>query len=772
MRNTVFLFIVYCLAALSMKSQAQQKYQGAPEVHASAKVLEHLPHNVQPVIGAWFWSENEFKPGGYKHFIDQANEYSCYDIVSTGIRIPGRDITDIDVHNQVKLAVEYAKEKSIRIALGLDPRLARRKFEAAYPDELQESLWLKEITLLENKPVDAVVRSIDLSDHMTGRKTPYISLRGSLLRVYSYSKTTEGIDPGTVKDITGECKVTVSSRDSLIVRLPANSGNIGQQACVMVSFTHLYPDVFAPHLIEFTREIIRGYSDIALAGGMRDEWGFPPSTPANRMALGNHFWYSRHYALAYAQKTGGRDLLADCLLMYAGIKAQERERQMAINHYMEMNRQRNSELEDDFYHTIKDVFGADAVVVTHPTWYPYPDRLESKKNGLDWWVATRDWAQTDELTPFAVRTALAKKWDSPVWYNQYYSTERSRYAQELWSSVLAGGRINYHPLYPSKENPGDKYLELFRGNLMQGESRVRLLNFISRSPLNCPVAVVFGHPATMNWAGPYFEDPGMDLVDSLWRTGIPADLIPSSEIENGSLLIDGDGWIHYGKQRYAAVILYNPEFEKLSTAEFFNQASTGQTRLFQMGNWTRDFNGNTFDGVTALPREMTTAKDIKSVISEVSKVLKKRKIELQTPATRILEGFGHVSSAPGSDGFCRLIDGTLIQVAGTNDAAGDIVDSKIKIGKYDVAFNAVGVAAVRLDKNGQVQALAAGGLKLFKTRGVDIQLNERIDLAFWKNDRGEIEGVIQGREGEIPQSLLSITKDWIYLRRPAPYRKF
>ena len=744
------------------------KYQEVPQAQTSAKVLEYLPVHIQPVIGAWFWSENEFEPNGYKHFIDLANKHSCYDILSTAIRVPGRDITDIDVHNQVKLAVAYAKEKGIRIAFDLDPRLARRKFEAAYPDELQESLWLEEVPLSESKPVEVVVRSIDLSDHMTGSKTPYISLRGSLLRVYSYTKTIEGVEPATLKNITGACKVTVSSNDSLVVRLPANNGNNRQQACVMVSFTHLYPDVFAPHLQEFTREIIRAYSDVPMAGGMRDEWGFPPSIPAARMVSGKHFWYSGHYASAYAKKTGGRELLADCLLMYAGIKGQEKERQMAINHYMEMNLQRNSTLEDDFYNTIKEVFGADAAVVTHPTWYPYPDRLEYKKNGLDWWAATRDWAQTDELTPFAVRTALAKKWGSPVWYNQYYSTEGSHYGEELWSSVLAGGRINYHPLYPSKKTPRDKYLELLHGGLMLGESRVRLLNFISESPLDCPVAVIFGHPATMNWAGPYFEDPGMELVNSLWRVGIPTDLIPTSEIENGSIIVGEDGWIHYGKQRYTAVILYNPEFEKPSTAEFFNRAARGQTSLFRIGNWTRDFNGDAFDGATALPRQMASMTNTESVISKVSKVLKRLDIELQTPATRVLEGFGHVSSAPPTEGFCRLIDGTLIQVAGTSNSSGDLINSRMKIGKYTVAFNALGLAAVRLDKDGQVQALAAGGLKSFKTKDIDIQLDERVDLTFWRTNHGEFEGVIQGYDGEIPQPLLSVTQKWARLQRPVP----
>ncbi len=116
---------------------------------------------------------------------------------------------------------------------------------------------------------------------------------------------------------------------------------------------------------------------------------------------------------------------------------------------------------------------------------------------------------------------------------------------------------------------------------------------------------------------------------------------------------------------------------------------------------------------------------------------------LQTPATRILEEFGHTSNAPPTEGFSRLIDGTFIQIAGTNDAAGDIIDSRMRIGKYDVDFNAIGVAAVRLDEIGDVQALAAGELKLFKTRDFVIQLDERIDLALWKNDDGRIGQLFQ-----------------------------
>ncbi len=758
-----FRILFFCLNAgfISLNIQAQNRSVDTVDFCSSSNIEKSSSD--LPIIGAWFWSEEQLRPEGYKTFIDEVSQSSCYNLLSVAIRRPGRDITDVDVKNQIKKATEYANKKGIRLVLGLDPRLARRKFEAMYPDELQQSLWLNEVSLSPKTPTTSIVKSIDLVDHMNGSSIPYLSLRGSLLRVYAYQKTKESIDPNTLKDITKNCKVLSSSKDSLVIQFPANKSDMPLSACAMVTFTHLTPDVFAPHLKEFTQNIIAGYSDVPLAGAMRDEWGFPPSMPANRMAKGNHFWYSKYYAAEYARSTDGRELLADCLLMYVGIKGKEKERLKAINHYMELNWKRNAELEDDFYRTVKKVFGAQAFVLTHPTWYPYPNRFEFKKNGLYWWAAKRDIAQTDEVTPFAVRTALAKKWGSPVWYNQYYSTKRSDYEKELWSAALAGGRLNYHPMYPCSQKE-KKYTNLLCGALMRSESRVHLLDYISKSPLDCPVAVIFGHASAMNWAGPYFEDVGMELVNSLWRVGIPTDLIPASEIEKGNLLIDEAEWIHYGVQRYAAVILYKPEFEKQATADFFNRAADGNTHLFRIGNWTHNFDGESFDGNAALPRQMVAVNVIDEVPQEISKILKNKK--LQTPALRVMRGFGYASSVPPLSGFCRLIDGTLIQVAGTKNAAGDVINSEIKVGKYNVTFNALGVAAVRFDKKGNVQALAAGGLRLFKTGDFCLRLDKRIDLAFWKNKNGEIDGVIQGLEGEIPPALLEITTNWQKLLLP------
>ena len=302
MRRIIYFFTIYCLILFSLKSQAYSVSSDSLKTKTSDEIV-HLPNDVMPVIGAWWWGENEFKPEGYKVFLDQVNINSCYNLLSTAIRVPGRTITDIDVHNQVKQAVEYANKLGIQIGLELDIRSTRRKFEAMYPDELQEAVILQELKLSANDPVVCVVQSNKgLTDHMTGRKENYIPLRGSLLRVYSYDKTKNGIDPNTLKDITTECTVTVSSKDSVVVRIPPNAKNTQLQACVMVLFTHLCADVFSPHIMDFESSIIRSYSDVPLAGGMRDEWGFPPSSPQGKDPLQNQFWYSKYYASEYAKK--------------------------------------------------------------------------------------------------------------------------------------------------------------------------------------------------------------------------------------------------------------------------------------------------------------------------------------------------------------------------------------------------------------------------------------------------------------------------------------
>ena len=737
------------------------------QVHRSIDVeLPNQKDNVimksWPGIGCWFWGEEEFRQGGYKRFIDLHEKHSGFRLLTTSIRHPV-EVIDPKVHDQTKAAVEYARAHDMAIVMDLDVRLARGAFMEKYPDELQEIVRLREFALKDAGEVAFTVESVNLGDHYTFRAPGYDSVSGRLLRVYSYVAGTEGIEPDSVQDITQRCKVVEASDKGVSIAVACTSRDKGRKVCVMAAFSLFTPAVFAPHLLEFQREILKQYADVPLAGACKDEWGFPgrfgPRT--------DDLWFSRFMAEAYAKRRPGNDLVRDLLLMSLGEKGRQAQQAAAINHYMEMNWQRNGEIETDFYDAVKETFGRQAMVATHPTWYPFPTKEEVFKNGLDWWVVKRDLAQTDEATPFCARTALAKKWYSPLWYNMYYDSSVKPYEEDIWRHALGGGRMNFHPLFPHP--PGKPTISLLSGKLLQADCRIRLLNYISTAPVDCPVAVVFGHPSALNWAGPDLADAGLGVSNGLWQEGHYADLIPSSEIMNGALRVRQDGRIEYGSQRYAAMVLYHPQWERAAVAEFFRKAaSKGRTALFRVGNWTVDFEGKPFDGNALLPAEMKAAADAAACVRDVIAHLKTAGIEPQTPSDmRGAAGFP-ASMMPKPSGQCRLLDGTVILASGEKDVLGDRIHKTITVNGQEISFDAVGVAAVRLDEKGKLEALAAGGLRSFKSRDILIELPERVDVVFWREGRSKWRGILQGYEGPVPEALTKITKNWMRLRIPAP----
>ena len=261
-------------------------------------------------------------------------------------------------------------------------------------------------------------------------------------------------------------------------------------------------------------------------------------------------------------------------------------------------------------------------------------------------------------------------------------------------------------------------------------------------------------------------DAGVSVCDSLWKDGYYADLIPSSEIAAGALKLAADGRIQYGRQTYAAVVFYQPQYERPSAGEFFRKAAaTGKTALYRIGDWTMDFDGNAVDVQTALPKEMKVA-DAAACVRDILAQLKASGIEPQTPCT--MRGGFVGSMMPKPSGQCRLLDGTVILASGEKDVLGDPIQKTLNVDGHEFAFDAVGVAAARLDKDGKLEALAAGGLKRFAVGKTKIELPQRIDVALWKDTKGVWQGVLQDYEGELPADLKAITAHWLRLSVPRP----
>ncbi|HRP55464.1 hypothetical protein [Agriterribacter sp.] len=751
----ILLIIMGCDngAQISKDSRVERSVQ-IPLNHQDSNIIK----TSWPSIGCWFWQKEEFTGDGYKKFIDLHEQYSPFKLLTTSLRYPG-DLTDPEVYKQIKAASLYAREKGMAIVMDLDIRLARDSFREKYPGELQQIVFIKEFPLNKKDLPSIGVKGHGFGDHYTYGRTPYDVVSAKLLRVYSYQKKNGLIKSGTVKDISGKA-VAVESQDSVHVSINGAIEDAATTACALVAFTVNTPDVFAPHLLSYQREILQQYADASLAGACKDEWGFPGrfTTPTDEL------WYSAGMAKVYAQRNSGRDLLRDMLLMSMGETGYEAERVGAVNNYMEMYSTRNGEIETDYYHAIKEILGKDAMSGTHPTWFPYPDNREIFKNGLSWWTSKRDLAQTDEATPFSVRTSLSKKMYSPLWFNMYYDKTIKPYYKDIWRAALAGGRLNYHPLWPVPIE--QMQTSLLKDSVMLVESRISLLNYISETPPDCQVAVVFGHPAALNWTDTSnFADVGLNVANALWKAGYYADLIPSSEIVNGSLIINENGKVQYGLQQYEAVIFYHPQYDKQSVAAFFRKAGeAGKTALFRVGNWTVDFNAEPFDGNSAMGIAATDA-GATSVVGLVTDVLKSKSVPVQT------EGEEHTVSAfpasvmPKAAGQLTLIDGTRIFISGERHPLGDTIQRKINIDGQQANVDAIGVTGIRMNAEGEVEALACGGLKTFQGGSLNIHLESRVDVALIKRS-GKWKGIIHSNSAEIPAPLLDITRDWTIVRVP------
>jgi hypothetical protein len=388
--------------------------------------------------------------------------------------------------------------------------------------------------------------------------------------------------------------------------------------------------------------------------------------------------------------------------------------------------ERNAEIERAFYADVKRIFGAQAFAGTHATWGIMPSG-DAFKNGYDWWWAKRDYGQTDEDFPVPLRTSLAKKMGGAVWYNQYYNQDIELYAKEVWRAARAGGRVNFHPLWPSSMDQAS-YLRLLASPAVRAENRIRLLNYISQAPRDCPVAVVFAHAAAANWLGPRFGDLGIDFAEAMWREGFPADVIPSTEIESGALAIGKDGWVRYGAQRYRALVFLNTEYEPRGTFEFLRRAARSRTVTF-----LRD---------TAAAAGAIPGVGLDPTPGRVATFLRGSHTSHDNPADLV-----------------RLTDATCVLARGERDPAGDAIDETFYCGSTKVRARSTGVFGIRVGGAGELKALAGSDVRLVEAGALRLEFAQPVDFALWRDAQGGLRGVVQGGQA-VPQQLLRLTRDW------------
>ena len=704
-----------------------------------AGVMNRLPIDVLP--------ENVFEGFGNANFFDPSfadidrvrldyyASNSTFNVITLTLRC-APDLNDPRTKEKVRAFTDLAHARGMKVMMDIDPRIARHAFLAAHPDECERVVQVVRVKPDGGgKATASAARKEQLNDHMSwGSSKAYDATDASLLGGWavradgSKRRLQPFVTERTVNSCTAECAGLSADEDFV----------------ALFEFRLYSIDVFSPLLLPYTRQLMETYRELGVDGAMKDEWGHPPSYSFDPLFEKNvAHWYSPHYAEAYAKSTGGRVLAEDLVEMtYGGPDAEA-----MVDAYNRVNLERNVAIERNHYYTVKELFGDDAYVTKHSTWWGSLEWPEFRHDGLDWWQAKRDWAQTDETTAVPVMLSLSKKFGKG-WLNEGYQDAPEKYAAKLWQYALAGGRMVYHGVFPSSGaryadcSPRERALatkfDILKANGAVAQSRIRLANVLSGAVADSPVAFVFGHMNLMNWLKKdAYGDWGADKVAALTSQGWLTDAYPSSELKN--FTVDSEGWLRMGAQRYSAVVLYHPDNED---DRAFQACLSRTTR-------TRCFRLDKQDGVASI----------------LSYLENESGAGRQPPVC--CNGSWDMSQYPDADGTLRLVDGTLERFKGIESTTGDPITGVLEAGGRKVSYRAVGFFGMRA-KGGQVEAFGGAQVSEVEFDGLKLRLDVPEDFVLKRDGLGWY-GILQHRDVSrpIPKALLSITSRWTHLVAPA-----
>lgn len=686
--------------------------------------------------------------------------YNCFTVTLRS----RADLNDAIVRERVAALAREAHAHGIQVLMDIDARIGRFEFLKRWPDDAAGVLRVETFA-----PTNGLARFEvgfkSYRDHMAwGARAGYDPMASELAGVYAVRVGADGLAvPGSRREVESvEGLVALPASVSGAVRGLADDETL----VVAAKFRLLAVDPCSPHLTPYLEELARAYGTLGADGAMRDEWGFPPMrdwADSNHRAMP----CTDLFAAEYAKETDGRDYVRDCMLAIQGERGRETERRRAVDAMMRVIWREVSRTESEFYAMNRRVFGEDVYVTKHPTWHTGFRGSEFMHNGLDWWTARRDFAQSDETVPLPCILGMARKTGGHVWLNEGYGPDPDHYGYALWRYALCGGRMVYHGIYGSVSTltglpPDEAFFRCQTDILTPGnvaaQTRVRLLDLITRAQVEVPVAMVFGHFRTMNWLDAAYLDGGLALAHRLGGDGWYAESFPSTELELGTFRVDEDGFLRVGSQRYAAAVLHRLSEDDVRAFERVTRGRTFKTRVF---SWDSP--------ATAGVQALAASDDV----SGIEATLVASGAVRQTPLGRT--GLRRNSPddpdrLPDPDGVLTLNDGTVVRVKASLSALqGEPVRGTLKVRGVEVEYAARGLFAVRLAADGRLEALAAGGLESVKMPGFELKLDHPEDVALLRLD-GVLRGVWQtnDRTAAVPEALQAVTPDWIRLWSPRP----
>lgn len=526
--------------------------------------------------------------------------------------------------------------------------------------------------------------------------------------------------PETLVNIK-ECTY-IERLDDLSTKITVAAGieNAGKKVLLYPAIRHAIPDLFSPHLYEFYSSMFELVKDIPLGGAATDEWGYDLA-----LEVENDHYFSRHFPFSpfmcsEYKKLTGRDMEEDMLYFLYSPSDNTGLSTMAVSGYLEVFRAKMKENNDWFYYKAKEVFGLDTFIGVHPTYWGdatdfYVDVI---LNGFDWWEVKRDYAQTDEWVQFPIRLALAHKWGGNVWYNMWYSGNtniKETYYEETWINARYGGRTHYLGYECPNESGVFEMKQVGALEEMdEMEKEIKKLNDFQTSQPDSRVLVIFGMEAVSCWN---ICDPGsriwgrnggtlnkvLKFTKQLFDNKVLCDLIPSSEIANGSLeLIDGKA--KYGTQVYDAIIFLLPEGIRKDTLEFLQEYYKVNKNLIMFGDCKYFNNG---EKATSVFNKFTDS--IKYHLNNMDRI---------EESIEILRQWGVQDNV--YENGCLYQDGSAIFTTKGLKHIGNELKVNAFVNGHKVEFEGEDFMAIGIDESGRVQRFAAGKCNILKIDGIRI----------------------------------------------------
>lgn len=667
----------------------------------------------------WKWGYPTFEGTNLEDGLMDIIRRSDFETLYVSFHHVNYPFSDAKMLDAIKKCNRILNVHGRKLLLDIDVRNEGKEFEKAYPG--QKGLYSRFIEFELDQDGNGSLDVPNLLGRRTGRQAvndpPAYIINGWAFSLQDEKRYI----PETLVNIRERTAIERIDAQNTRLSVRAGAQNAGKRVLIYPAIQSAIPDLFSPDLYTFYDTMFEHVKDIPLGGTATDEWGFDLM-----LQSGNERFYNRHFPFSpfmckeYSKLTG-RSMEEDMLYFLYAPADHEGMTMAAVSAYLEVLRAKMKENNDWFYAKSKEVFGPDTFVGVHPTyWGDATDfYLDVALNGLDWWEVKRDYAQTDELVLYPIRLALAHKWGGKVWYNMWYSMntgKKETYFEETWVNARYGGRTHYLG-YECPNEPGVLSLKgeglLEEMNAMEAE--IKKLNAFHNSQPDSRVLVLFGMEAVSCWN---ISDPGarewrrnggvlhkvLSFTKSLFESGYLCDLVPSSEIVNGSLRLS-DGKAVYGTQTYDAVIFLLPEGIRKEAFTFLKEYYAVNQNLIVIGTCSQFSSGekaaDRFKGFTA---GLKIHLDNIERIDESVAILKKWNI-----AGNIFEN------------GCLFQDGSAIFTTNGLKNVGNRLKVDTAVHGHRVEFEGEDFLAIDLAEDGEIQRFAAGKCDSLKIDGKPAQ---------------------------------------------------